>query len=228
MLLVVVTIGVMLVVGYAYSVEGLFTAALMCVNVFIAGLVAFNFWEPLAAALEGPLADTFLAGYEDMLVLVALFGVTLGLLRTVTNAAVNMQIRFPPIVQQLGGLVFGVLTGYLVAGFFLCAIQTLPWHEDFMGFDARCQPGSAGSMRQYLPPDRVWLALMSRAGAYALNRGEEDFRHVNASSYYDRYHTFDKYGSFELRYARYRRYPEGRDPLIYSGEFAGELAGPAR
>jgi len=228
MLLVVLTIGVMLAVAYAYSVEGLFTAALMCINVFVSGLVAFNFWEPLAASLEGGLSETFLAGYEDMIALTGLFGLSLGFLRTASNAIVNRQISFLPGVQQAGGALFGLLTGYLFSGFFLCALQTLPWHENFMGFDPAYQPASAAALRQFLPPDRVWLALMYRAGAFPLNRGDDDPRFVDPSSYYDRYFTFDKYGTFEARYARYRRYGDSRDPLIYSGEMAAELAGPVR
>jgi hypothetical protein len=228
MLLVVLTIGIMLAVAYAYSVEGLFTAALMCVNVFLSGLIAFNFWEPLSASIESSLADTFLAGYEDMLCLIGLFAVSLGLLRTASNAIVNMQISLPPGLQQAGGAVFGLLTGYLFSGFFLCALQTLPWHENFLGFDATYQPERAGSLRPFLPPDRVWLGLMYRAGAMPFNRGEEDLRFADSSSYYDRYFTFDKYGTFEMRYARYRRYGENRDPVVYAGELTAEIAGPAR
>jgi hypothetical protein len=35
--------------------------------------------------------------------------------------------------------------------------------------------------------------------------------------------TFDQGGSFEMRYQRYRRYNESRDPLPYTGEFEREL-----
>ena len=228
MLLVILTIGIMVAVAYAYSVEGLFTGAMMCVNVFLAGLIAFNFWEPLATSIEGSLSETFLAGYEDMLCLVGLFAFSLGLFRTASNAIVNMQISLPPGLQQAGGAFFGLLTGYLFSGFFLCALQTLPWHENFLGFDPTYRPASAASIRPILPADRAWLALMYRAGAMSFNRGDEDLRFVDSPSYYDRYFTFDKYGSFEMRYARYRRYGDNRDPAVYSGEFGAELAGPAR
>ena len=35
--------------------------------------------------------------------------------------------------------------------------------------------------------------------------------------------TFDKYGNFELRYARYRRYNDNREALQYQGEFDQQL-----
>src|SRR6202040_4123473 len=100
-----------------------------------AGLVAFNFFEPLAELLEGGLASTPLHGYEDAFCLLILFCITLGALRTVTNILANAQISLPQALQRGGGVVFGMLTGYLVMGFLLCAFQTMPWHENFMYFD---------------------------------------------------------------------------------------------
>jgi hypothetical protein len=110
-----------------------------------------------------------------------------------------------------------------VSGFLICAFQTLPWHENFMFFEPKYETGSEHLVRHVLPPDRVWLALMHRAGAYALSR-REDPRMSSSPSYYDRYVTFDKYGSFEMRYARYRRYGDNREPLPYLGEFDQQSA----
>ena len=45
--------------------------------------------------------------------------------------------------------------------------------------------------------------MMHRAGAVSFDRGPE---------------TFDPEGTFTARYARYRRYGEGRDALPYRGE----------
>jgi uncharacterized membrane protein required for colicin V production len=216
------TVLIMLAVAYAYLREGLFTAAVMCCNVFLAGLVAFNFWEPLADLLEPLLAGTILHGLEDALCLVGLFCVTLGALRTVTNLLSRTQIQFPEVLQRMGGVVFGLLTGYLVAGFLVCMLQTLPWHENFMSFDPLYEAGGESAARHILPPDRVWLAMMYRAGAYAF-ANNEDPRGAASSSLYDRYMTFDKYGSFELRYARFRRYGDSREPSPYLGEFDQEI-----
>ena len=40
---------------------------------------------------------------------------------------------------------------------------------------------------------------------------------------YDLFITFDKHGTFELRYLRYRRYDDRRDPLPYFGELDAEI-----
>ena len=63
-----------------------------------------------------------------------LFLVTLALLRGLTNSLAATEMDFPPAVQQGGAAFFGVVTGYLVAGFLVCAIQTLPLSERFLGF----------------------------------------------------------------------------------------------
>jgi hypothetical protein len=210
----------MLLVGYAYLREGMFTAFSMCCNVFLSGLVAFNFWEPLATSLEPTLSGTPLQGYEDAFFLMLLFSFTLGVLRVTTNSLSRTHVRFPTGLQQSGGAVFGLLTGYLLSGFLICTLQTLPWSQSFMGFNPRLEPGS--SIRRILPPDRVWLALMRRAGGYAFLNDEDPKtagKQPEGDTYIFKAATFDKYGTFEQRYARYRRYKDGGETGKYSGEF---------
>jgi hypothetical protein len=200
----------MLVVAYAHWREGLFTAVTMCVNVFLAGLIAFNFFEPLAELLDAAFARSYLHGYEDFLVLLLLFSATLIALRTVTNNLSSTQIEFQPLPQQFGGALVGLITGYLLSGILVCMLETLPWHESFIDFELR--RGDEPAVRSYLPPDRMWLAMMHNAGAGAFCRGEVN---PTAESDYDRYPTFDRDGKFEMNYLRYRRHGDLRNPLPY-------------
>jgi len=227
MLLGFLTIAITLALAYAYYREGLFTAFTMFCNVFLGGLIAFNFWEPLAALLEPILAGTFLRGYEDFFCLMILFCGTVGLFRTMTNALAHLQIAFPFAIQNGGAVIFGLATGYLTCGFLLCALQTLPWHQNFMFFDPDYETGPGYTIRRVMPPDRVWLALMYRAGAYAF-ANEEDDKPFNPTTLYDKYYTFDKFGTFELRYKRYRRYSDARGPLSYQRELDEAIRGPRR
>lgn len=219
MLLGFFSVAIVLAVAYAYWREGLLTACTMFVNVFLSGLIAFNFFEPLADLLESGLADTPLRGWEDALSLMVLFSFSLGFLRLLTNSIAPTDLDYPPVLLRAGGVLFGVATGYLASGIIVCILQTLPWHEHFMGFDAKYDSSVAGGgLRNILPPDRVWLALMQRAGAYAFaNSEDEDV--TDPRTPYERYRTFDKYATFELRYARHRRYNDERDALPDLGEF---------
>src|SRR5205085_12109431 len=100
MLVGILTLLIMAGVTYAFWREGLLTALTIAVNVFLAGLVAFAFWEPIADWLSPLLADTFLHGYEDALCLIALFAVTLGLLRLAVNNLANAQLEYHPVLRQ--------------------------------------------------------------------------------------------------------------------------------
>jgi hypothetical protein len=193
-MLIVFTVVLMLALAYAFVREGLLTALSMTANVFLAGLVAFNFFEPLADTLdELMLEGSFLEGYADYLSLVLLFAVSLGVLRWATNNLATSEMDLPPLLQQGGALVCGLLAGYLLAGFLLSAMQTLPVPQNFMGFESTVQTPEK-PVRRVLPPERVWLALMHRAGLGPLSWGTGP--------------TFDHDGNFELRYNKLRRYKQ--------------------
>src|SRR5262249_53781557 len=128
------------------------------------------------------------------------------------------QIIYVGYVQQAGGALFGLITGYLAAGFFVCALETLPWQESFMSFETRLD--NEPSSRRLLPADRVWLSLMRFSGAHAFSWGEDMLEPEDSP---DRYVTFDRDGTFEIRYWRYRRYSDTRQPIPYQGEFNREL-----
>lgn len=196
-MLAFLTIVVMLIVAYAFAREGLMTAFTMLCNVVLAGLVAFDFWEPIAAELDPMFAGSFLHGYEDALCLVLLFSLTLGLLRLVTNNLARTQLKLQPLAQQIGAVVLGLVTGYLTAGFLACVLQTLPLNQHFLNFDATVESADRSKIRRVLPPDRIWLAMMHRAsmGPFATATTT----------------PFDPQGSFELRYRRLRRYPDAEE-----------------
>jgi hypothetical protein len=183
-MLIFMTILLMLITAYAYFREGLLTAVAMFCNVILSGLIAFNFWEPIAAELEGTVANTMFNGYEDCLCLMLLFCLPLGALRWLTNTLANTEIDYPPLMQQIGAVLFALMTGYLVAGFLVCVMQTLPWEERFLGFDPTVD--ARGGVRRVLPPDRVWLAMMYWAGKNGLGTSEGP--------------TFDADGTFTARY----------------------------
>jgi hypothetical protein len=217
-MLLVFSVLIILAVGYAQYRNGLSSSIAMLVSVVLAGLVAFNYWEPAADAVEPILQGSALAGCEDLIVLVGIFSVALCLLRVVifTYIAPDM-IEQHGYVQLFGAGGVGFVTGYLVAGFLVCAMETLPLDERFLDFEPRGP--TEMPWRRMLPPDRVWLALMHHAGSYPLNSEIVDPDAPVA----DRFKTFDRHGTFELRYLRYRRNNAGKEPRPYLGEFEREL-----
>src|SRR5262245_39013836 len=192
-MIVVLTFVVMIAVGYAAIREGVLTALCTLINVVLAGVVTFNFFEPLATQLDGMFQNSAVSGYEDALSMFALFCLSLGGLRVVTNNLANQELDLPARLQQVLSVLVALVTGYLVAGFLVCMLQTLPLTEKFLGFEREVDP-QMGGLRRMLPPDRVWLGMMHRMGAGPLS--------------WEGNTTFDPEGTFELRYARYRRIKE--------------------
>jgi hypothetical protein len=124
-------------------------------------------------------------------------------------------MEYPSILYRGGAVVFGLLGGYLLAGFLVCVIQTLPLPRDFAQFE-NYDPAKADErpIRKFMPPDVAWLAMMSRLSIGALSRGEE----ADTGEMI----RFDRHGSFQMRYSRYRRYDDSKEgggkPMEWRGE----------
>jgi hypothetical protein len=184
--------------------EGMWSAALMLVNVILAGLLAMNFWEPAAAWLL-----SMYAGGEffwDFLVLLGLFLVFLMLFRGITDKLSKKKVVFMKPVDIAGGVILSSLTGWIMACFLLTAAQTAPLAREF------AFGGYLPEERAFLGtgPDRLWLAFVQRmsGGPLAPIGAPDD---PNAP------HVFDPKGEFILKYATHReRYasPESVDAGI--------------
>ncbi|MBY0232426.1 MAG: CvpA family protein, partial [Gemmataceae bacterium] len=187
-MILILSVAVVGVVAYAFLNEGLLTAVTMCANVVLAGLAAFGFYEPLADELEKALAGSILDGCEDALSLSLVFCAVMGVLRLATNNLAHTEIELPARAQQALSAVAGATAGYLLAGFLVCMVATLPLPEKFLGYDGPWSPDEP-AQRKILPPDRVWLALMHHAGLGPFAAEGK---------------TFDQEGTWPLRYARRR------------------------
>lgn len=187
------SMAIILAVGYSHFREGFFIAAIRLVAVVLAGLTAFSVYEPLANELE-PSLTGFLDGYADALCLVGVFAAVYGALTAAASALAVNEPKLPNQVIQPAGGALGLVTGYFLAGFLLCVLQTLPWHEHFLGFQPRKQ---AGWTNRNMPPDETWLRLVT-----ALSRGSLVGNDATKAMH-----------DFEPGYTEHRRYGDNRDAL---------------
>ena len=81
-----------LLLTYALASEGLWGAALMFFNVIFGGLIAFNFYEPLARLIDSTGIGW---GFSDTLSLLSIFCATVMLLRMTTETLAPAMVRFP-------------------------------------------------------------------------------------------------------------------------------------
>ena len=122
-----IIVGLILGMTYALLSEGLWGSALMFFNVLFAGIIAFNFYEPLAELLAANVS--FISGFADTLCLMALFIVALVMLRLTTESIAPSMVRFPSPVYNIGRFFFGLAGASVTMAILLVAFETAPVHK---------------------------------------------------------------------------------------------------
>jgi hypothetical protein len=146
---------VIAIVTYCVASEGPWGAATTFIAVILAGLLAMNFFEPVA--------EMFPSGVEwqtraDIIALLGLFALGVTGLRMAAEYLMPTQIEVNPLVYDGGRWGFGFLTGYVTAAILLTAMHTAPLPREFLDFKAEDNNffNLAGVENS---PDRQWLAF---------------------------------------------------------------------
>ena len=128
-----------LALTYALISEGLWGATLMFFNVLFAGMIAFNFYEPLAALLASNVS--FLSGFADTLCLMLIFIVSIVALRLTTETLAPAMVRFPPPLFHIGRIVFGLAGAVVAMAIIVLSFETAPVHKKVLGvIDYKARP----------------------------------------------------------------------------------------
>jgi hypothetical protein len=173
--------------------SGLWTNTLTLVNVLTAGLVATNYFEPLATWLDQQ--EPRLTYVYDFLCLWLIFGVTVSLLRVATDYVSPVKVKFHGLVEKIGGPIMAVWVSWVVLCFATMTLHTAPLARSFLA--ESFQPHPQAKMLFRLAPDRKWLAWVHRESQGSLSR----LNGVNA---------FDPRGDFIMRYGTRRHNFEGQ------------------
>ncbi len=207
------------VITWLLSQEGIWGAASTLVCVVLSGLVAMNFYEPVAMYL------TFfvpaIADYADFGALVVLFGGGVIGLRELTEYLAPLDIRVPDLLDTIGKWGFAAATGYVTTGILLTALHTAPLPRQFLDFRPEA-PTFFG-----IAPDRQWLAFTQYVSEKSLanNSNFDPATRLFQPNIFDGHirkvgdSPNTVWASFPIRYAM-------RRSMIERGEFAGGSAGP--
>ncbi len=133
--------------------EGMWSNAVRLINIVTAGLLAMNFFEPLARWLTGwQPSYTYL---WDFLSLWGLFVVFMLVFRILTDQLSHVKVRFLKLADRIGSGVLSLWIGWVMVCFTMTTLHTAPLAKVFMweGF----QPEE--KMFFGLAPDHRWLAF---------------------------------------------------------------------
>lgn len=185
MILSAILFFVLALVTFMVGRQGLWSAAIVLVNVVTAALLAMNYFEPLATFLSGLVG---FVSYWDIISLFLIFAAAAFVFRLVTDQASTFKVKLPKLLDMIGGYVLGLWAGWVIVCFTATALHTAPLAREFMGFKAE-QSVFVGS------PDRLWLGFTKKSstGEFAS-------------------HEFDPRGEFMLKYAARRERSEVVDP----------------
>jgi hypothetical protein len=158
-------------VGVLYT-DGLWSNMVRLINVVTAGLLAFNFFEPVARWLDD--WNSSYTYFWDFLSLWVLFAVMMTILTLATNQVSKVKVRYIKLADQIGGAFFAVWIGWVLVCFTLASLHTAPLAKNFLfgGF----LTGNEERMFLGFAPDRQWLGLMQKEsmGAFARSATPEE------------------------------------------------------
>ena len=224
-----------LLVGIAYLVanEGPLTAAITFVSVLFSGLLAMNFFEPLAVILS----TNVLATYEwqhrwDIIALLGIFAGSVTLMRLAGDKLFPTYAQVSTIFYHPARWALALATGYTTIAILLTALHVAPLPREFLGFSPE------GNNFLGVAPDRQWLALTQYVSEHSLQRRKVDgsvaiFDGAQFPAIPTDLSTVRIWSSFPIRYAaRREQYTTGRIKVDLPGAASpaqpGDTPPPAR
>jgi hypothetical protein len=154
--------------------EGMWSNAVRLVCMITAGLLAMNFFEPVAKLLDDQVGDSY-TYFWDFVALWGLFALSLLILRLLTDTISRVRVRFLKIVDQWGGVAFAVCCGWFMVCFTTATLHTAPLARNFLygGFKVPPDRNFFG-----LAPDWQWLGFVRHVsgGVYSRNLSDQEKR----------------------------------------------------
>lgn len=160
-ILLLVVVGL---VAWLVSGEGAYGAGIVFLSVVLGGLLAMNFFEPLANFLSAQIPAY--ATYWDVVSLVGIFAIAVTLLRMGAEQLVPTEIELHATLYEPLRWGFAAAAGYVTMAILLTALHTAPLPREFMGFTPERK-----NLMQFAAPDRQWLGLTQYISEKSLSAG---------------------------------------------------------
>ena len=165
--MVLVLIAAALVIGIAFFQvsQGLFSALIMALLSILCAAIAFNFYEPLAQWLLYERQPE----YADAAALLALFFLSLLVLRILADRFLGANVVMDVWVDRVGGGIIGLVTGMVLVGVLTVALQMLPFGPSIFTYEPYDSALQRDQRLQPFRPDEFTLGLVNMLSAGSLN-----------------------------------------------------------
>jgi len=138
--------------------QGLYRSAQTLVILVLAGAIAFGLLGPASGILAATDPKSIWYYAADPFCLWALFCFFFLLLRTLAAKLFPNEPGFSPLLNQLGGALFGLATGYLAVGMCVLLVQMLPTSPELLGYEAfDFKRGEENTPDKITPAQSLWL-----------------------------------------------------------------------
>lgn len=196
-------------VTWFVATEGTWGAATVFLSTLLAGLLAMNFFEPLAATLEQSVPAGM--AYWDFVALVGLFAALVFGFRAAGEYLMPTYVDVPVVLHNSLRWLLAAATGYTVVAILLTSLHTAPLPRSFLGFN----PGPTRKQFFGLGPDLQWLALNQYVSERSLRGSGPMFDEVSMERIAGQPNTAATFSTFPIRYAMRRS--------LYSGGLLGSV-----
>lgn len=171
--------------------HGTWNNCVTLINMTLAMMIATNYYEPLAAVLEG--FDASFTYLLDFVVIWILFGVTFAILRLLTDTLSPNRVKFIMPVEMALRSITAIWAGWLMICFVGFTLHFAPLNSESPG-------GALASKPSEMSPFGAWHSFVKNRSTYALSRGHFDSafpdnsgRDVQAfdskGDFFDKYHA---------------------------------------
>ncbi|WP_417847599.1 CvpA family protein [Thalassoglobus sp.] len=206
-----------ILIGVTYFVanEGPQGAAISLFAVILAGLIAMNFFEPLAEFIASSLGNSFeWQNRSDIIAMLLLFAGGVTLIRLMGDHLFPTYAEVTPMFYEVSRWGLGLFTGYITMAILLTSLHVAPLPREFIGFTPE-----GNNFLSITAPDREWLAFTQYVSEKSMKRsGNRIFDGAEFPSNPTEVSTQRIWASFPIRYAARRElYTTGGRAPVQSG-----------
>jgi hypothetical protein len=141
--------------------QGLWSSAINVVNITMAGLIATNFFEPLARLIDSGGTNYMM----DSIMLWSVFAFTFIIFRMITQSLSDHDVHFIKPIDIAGRAILGIWAGWVFVCFTAFAMVTAPIGSQPLG--AWDSPEAKSFL--VFSPERMWMAFAQSRSMGALS-----------------------------------------------------------